>query len=148
MMKAVLEQGENLFNLDKKYALVHCVSQDCNMDVGIAVLFKKTFPDLQKYCQRVIHTNHLNYPCVIPYMENDRTVFTLITKKYYYDKPTYENVVKTIKGVAFMCKQFNIKFLGMPRIGYGLDKLEWNKVRTIIQETFKELDIKVQIIFL
>lgn len=31
----------------------------------------------------------------------------------------------------------------MPKIGCGLDKLEWDKVEEIIKETFKDCDIDI-----
>ena len=37
------EKKGNLFELDKKYALAHCISQDCAMGAGIAVAFDKEF---------------------------------------------------------------------------------------------------------
>ena len=45
-MKLNVKKG-NLFELDNKYALCHCVSQDCDnyksWGMGIAVEFKKRF---------------------------------------------------------------------------------------------------------
>ena len=33
-----------------------------------------------------------------------------------------------------MCKEFNIKYLAMPKIGCGLDRLQWGKVKEIIED--------------
>ena len=36
----------------------------------------------------------------------------------------------------------------MPKIGCGLDKLQWGKVREIIKEEFKDVDIQIEIRYL
>lgn len=33
--------------------------------------------------------------------------------------------------------------LAMPRIGCGLDKLEWSKVKAIIEEVFADTDVEI-----
>ena len=50
--------------------------------------------------------------------------------------------------MAFMCKQFNIKKLAMPKIGCGLDRLQWSKVRENIKEAFKDIDIEIVVKYL
>jgi len=37
----------------------------------------------------------------------------------------------------------NIKFIAMPKIGCGLDRLQWGMVREIITEVFNDLDIEI-----
>lgn len=142
------EEKGNLFELDNKYALAHCISQDCAMGAGIAVQFTKKFKGMKDYCKNVIENNHLSYPCVIPYLNDNGTVFNLVTKRYYYNKPTYTTITKTIHDMATMCKQYNIKYLAIPKLGCGLDKLQWNKVEEIIKEEFKGMDIQIEVRYL
>ena len=150
-MKLNIKKG-NLFELDNKYALCHCVSQDCDnyksWGMGIAVEFKKRFKGMKEYCARVIKENHLSFPCVIPYDNNDRTIFNLITKRVYYGKPTYITITKCIEDMAYMCKERNIKYLGMYKLGCNLDRLQWGKVKEIIEDKFKDLDIEIEVRYL
>ena len=135
------EQKGNLFDLDNKYALAHCISYDTDnpksWSLGIVTGFKKKFKGIKEYTNRVIKENNLSYPCVIPYIYNERVIFNLVTKKYYYGKPTYETISKCIKDMAYLCKTMNIKYLGLPKIGCGLDKLRGSKVRVIRKEDLK-----------
>lgn len=142
------EEKGNLFELDSKYALAHCISQDCAMGAGIAVQFDEKFRGMKNYCKNVIENNHLSYPCVIPYLNDNGTIFNLVTKKFYYNKPTDIAITKCIHEMATMCKQYDIKYLGIPKIGCGLDKLQWGKVREIINEEFKDLDIEIEVRYL
>ena len=50
--------------------------------------------------------------------------------------------------MALLCKELEIKYLGLPKIGCGLDRLQWGKVREIIKEEFKDLDIEIEIRYL
>jgi O-acetyl-ADP-ribose deacetylase (regulator of RNase III) len=70
-------------------------------------------------------------------------VFNLITKGRYYGKPTYQTIEKTIIEMKNICADNNIKYLAMPKIGCGLDRLSWGKVREIIKEQFKDIDIEI-----
>jgi hypothetical protein len=42
-------------------------------------------------------------------------------------------------------EELHIKKLAMPRIGCGLDKLDWNTVEEIIEEVFEGADIEIVI---
>lgn len=145
----ILKQSKgDLFRLDEKYALCHCISLDCKMGAGIAVQFDKRFKGMKSYLMRCVSENNLNQPCVIPYSNDDRIIFNLITKKNYWNKPTYETIEATIKDMAYMCKTYKIKYLGMPLIGCGLDRLQWQNVKELIEKHFKDLDIEIQVKYL
>lgn len=142
------EKKGDLFELDDKYVLAHCISEDCAMGAGIAIEFQKRYRNMKSYCTRVILSNNLKHPCVIPYFEEEVKVFNLITKRVYYGKPTYATLTKCIKEMAFMCKTYNIKYLAMPKIGCGLDRLQWGKVREIIKKEFEDVDIEIEVRYL
>ena len=42
----------------------------------------------------------------------------------------------------------NIKFIAMPKIGCGLDRLQWDKVKEIIINTFKDIDLEILVCYL
>lgn len=147
MMKYNERKG-NLFELDKKYALAHCISQDCAMGQGIAVQFDKTFNGMKSTLIHVIREYKMKFPVCIPYVSKSRYVFNLVTKKVYYGKPTYKSITACIKEMKYQCEKYDIKYLAMPKIGCGLDRLQWDKVREIIQEEFKDLDIEIEVRYL
>lgn len=47
-----------------------------------------------------------------------------------------------------LSKEGNIKYLGIPKLGCGLDKLQWGKVKELIERHFKDLDINIEIRYL
>lgn len=141
------EKKGNLFELDNKYALAHCISEDCEMGKGIAVEFQKRFK-LKTELIDIIRVCDLKFPVTIGIESNKRPIFNLITKKAYYGKPTYSTITRCIEDMAEMCEKYNIKYIAMPKIGCGLDKLQWGKVKEIIKESFKNLDIEIEVRYL
>lgn len=141
------EKKGNLFELDGKYTLVHCISEDCAMGAGIAVEFKKRF-GMKSYLLETIQQAPKYYPCAIFYPFGKQKVINMITKKKYWNKPTYESFVIALKEVRDICIGREIKYLAMPKIGCGLDKLQWEKVREIIKEIFKDIEIEIEVRYL
>ena len=135
------EKKGNLFELDnKKYFFAHCISSDFALGAGIAVEFEKRFnlkKDLKKYTSG-------KYPELITINH----VFNLVTKDKYWHKPTYESITKCIQYMRDMCRNCDIEYLAMPKIGCGLDRLQWSKVKEIIKEEFKDLDIEIEVRYL
>lgn len=41
-----------------------------------------------------------------------------------------------------------VKYLAMPKIGCGLDRLQWGKVKEIICEVFKDMDVEILVCYL
>ena len=136
------EIHRNLFTMDKKYVLVQAISLDCEMGKGIAVEFDKKFKGMKSYLKNEIKKNSLKFPITILY-KGKQDVFNLITKRIYNGKPTYNTIGQCIKQMADICIQENIKYLAMPKIGCGLDRLQWGEVREIIQSYFKDIDIEI-----
>lgn len=145
------EEKRDLFTLDERYALAHCISTDCAMGAGIAVQFQK------KYNLRgVVLGRSYGYigECVayVQFKDNDKdkreVVFNLMTKEKYWHKPTYESLTKTLVEMKKQCLDMDIKYLAMPKIGCGLDKLQWGKVREIIKETFQDTDIEILVCYI
>lgn len=143
------EQKGNLFELDKKYALAHCISLDCAMGAGIAVEFDRRFKGIKNECIRHVENYNLKYPNIVMYEGlNGQIVFNLISKDKYYNKPTYITILECTKMLKEHCEYYNIKHLAIPRIGCGLDGLSWNKVREIIKYEFRCLDIEIEVRYL
>ena len=132
------EMHKNIFELDKKqYYFAHCISTDCQMGAGIAVDFNKNFHLKSELLSRseIFRTPGK----IILY----RGIFNLFTKRIYSNKPMYIVLRECLKEMALQCQLWNIKYLAMPKIGCGLDRLSWGRVREMIKEEFEHLDIEI-----
>ena len=130
------EIKDDLFNhLDT--TLVRCVSQDLKMGLGIAVLFKNHFGygDLFEQNKQVGEIAVLK--------NGDHYVIYLITKQNYWNKPTYASLQKTLDQLKLFCDEKHIDQLSMPKIGCGLDKLCWDKVSAMLNDTLPGINIHV-----
>jgi len=77
--------------------------------------------------------------------QGKRFVYYLITKPKYFDKPTYETLKSSLVAMKSHCVANNVTAVSMPRIGCGLDKLEWPKVEETLMSVFMDTDIVITV---
>lgn len=139
------EQKKDLFSVDSDYYLAHCISADFGMGKGIVVEFNKRFDMKNKLKQ--LYPNYLqtwtNGDCL-----KEGKVFNLITKERYYDKPTLMTLKNALIKLKETCLEKNITKIAMPKIGCGLDQLNWNDVKRLLFETFEDTDIEIFVCYI
>lgn len=131
------EINKDLFTVDSKYHLAHCISADAKMGAGIAVQFKKRFNLASLYQMNLAIGQAIHV----------ERVFNLITKQNYWEKPTYDSLRRTLINMRNHAVEQNITHIAMPTIGAGLDRLSWDKNRIIIQDVFRRTDISIVVCF-
>ena len=135
------EIKKNIFTMPDNYTFVHCISADAEMSKGIAVEFNKRF-DLVMTKQLA----KLGYLYVgDATLDAHSRVISLVTKVKYSDKPTYATLQASLNEMLEIVSSHSLKHIAMPRIGCGLDRLSWGKVREMILNTFDKLDIEITV---
>ena len=132
----------DLFESDDKYTLVHCISSDCAMGAGIAKTFDSKMPQMKKLLKSTIRENNMQGYFAILYI-GERNVINLITKERYWHKPTYSSLKASLLSAKKIAIRYDIKYLAMPVIGCGLDRLQWSQVTAMIKEIFADTDIEI-----
>lgn len=145
----IREEQRDLFTVPTDHILVHCISADFAMGAGIAKEFTRRGVKarlIEKF-QGLIEIGD----CLITATTGWQLEFNLVTKKKYWQKPTYNS----LKAALINAKLYSLMVadkgvekpkpvkLAMPRIGCGLDRLEWSKVKVIIEEVFADTDIEI-----
>jgi len=74
-----------------------------------------------------------------------RYIYYLVTKDRYYQKPTLGNLRMSLACMRTHCEWHGVRRLAMPRIGCGLDKLNWTDVSQLLDEIFLDSDISVTV---
>lgn len=137
----IKEIHKDLFLMPYKYKLVHCISADFALGAGIAKQFcnlYNTRTDLLKMYKDKQYKDEIVGSILVT-----DNVINLVTKRMCYQKPTYESLKKSLEDMKKYCIDKNIKDIAMSKIGCGLDKLEWSKVKSIIFDVFKDTDINI-----
>lgn len=141
------EIKKDLFDVPSKYYLAHCINGSYNLGAGIA----KTFRD-RLFMQSKLRS-------IYPIEEGEESmyignallvgnVFNLVTKAHHYDKPTYEALCSALLDMRNQCRTLGVTHLAMPKIGCGLDGLDWDRVSAMIKEVFSDLDIDILVCYL
>ena len=131
------EEHRDFFSVDFRiWTPAHCISLDCKMGAGIAVPIKKKFH--LSSLKDTIDSSPLPVPVGTAVYHNG--VYNLITKKKYHGKPTYDTLTKSLVSMLLHMEQQKIYKVVMPKIGCGLDRLQWPKVREIIKDVFQNFD--------
>lgn len=130
-----LEIEGDLF--ESKHALAHCVSADLAMSKGIAVEFRDRFGGVRELRDQKPRVGDV---LVLQDKEGQRPIYYLVTKQNYWDKPTYDTLSSCLIQLRLLCIKAGTKTIAMPRIGCGLDRLQWEAVRGSIRRVFRPTD--------
>lgn len=141
------EENCDLFTVSKDYYLCHCVSSDFALGAGIAKEFaKRGVKDglIKKYGMFRFFSEVS--ACCLDTNETDwKGEYNLVTKDKYWNKPCYFSIRNALIDMKKYCTAGDK--IAMPRIGCGLDKLNWNKVKEIIQEVFVDTDVEILVCY-
>ena len=133
----------DLFSAPERYALAHCVSADKALGAGIALEFRNRFPNMLLKLKDTPFEVGKCYGYTEP--NPRRSIINIVTKEHYYDKPIYSDFSAAIENLRDTIVSHRIKFLAIPRLGCGLDGLDWERVFYIINGVFWSVDCAVVI---
>ena len=73
----------------------------------------------------------------------DRYIFNLVTKEKYNGRPLISSVRKSLESMKEQCNESAVTNLSIPKIGAGLDRLDWGEVKQTVEEVFCDTDIQI-----
>ncbi len=134
------EEVRDLFTVPQGYMLAHCISADFNLGGGIA----RQFCEHYNMKERLMNGYGTDFSEVGISLQIDN-VHNLVTKRYVKNKPTYADLKKALEDMQVEMELDGQKKVAMPRIGCGLDGLDWGIVKAIIKDVFEDTDIEILI---
>ena len=78
--------------------------------------------------------------------KSNNFINNLVTTSKFFEKPTLDNLRISLEKMRGHALLNNVTKFSMPKIGCGLDKLQWIDVFILIQDTFTYSGIQIQII--
>lgn len=138
----ITEVQKDLFTVPQGYYLAHCISGDYALGAGIAKKFDEVYNMRFKLHRDYAISEGDKFANVGRALLIDN-VFNLVTKERCFHKPTYDELYNTLIDMREKCEEYGITKLAMPLIGCGLDKLEWDSVKDIIENVFEQTDIEI-----
>ncbi len=129
-------------------ALVNTVNCVGVMGRGIALQFKKMFPENFKEYKKVCDNKELKPGKMFIYdldsIGNPRYVINFPTKRHWKGKSRMEDIEAGLQTLIKEVSNRDIRSIAIPPLGCGLGGLPWVDVRTKIEEAFQHLtEVKV-----
>ena len=106
------------------------------MSAGIARSFKRKFP--------YNFPENTNSPLLVQQLD-DRFIYHLVTKKRFFQKPTYDSLRQSLEAMANHANKHKAPEIRMPKAGCGLDRSEWHKVERLIREICAQSSLTITV---
>ena len=134
----------------KVEALVNTVNCVGHMGKGIALQFKKAFPDNFMAYEKACRAGEVEPGRMFVFETGDmfgpKYIINFPTKRHWRGKSRYEYIESGLTALVEEVKRRNIRSLALPPLGCGLGGLDWNRVRPMIEAAFAELpEVEVQL---
>jgi len=135
------EEKMNLLTVPQGYWIAHCISGDFTLGAGVAKQIDEVF-NMKAALKSVWEDNIEDFIGACLPIAN---VLNLVTKDKYWHKPTLKSLRDALEDMKMIAVENCIKKIAMPRIGCGLDKLNWQDVEPMIKDVFKDMDIEIMV---
>lgn len=136
--------------------IAHCIAADLGWGSGIAPVIIREMFDAEMRCRYKCSNNPDGVPSSVNLAPGDLHVVdakdgwlvNLITKEHSWDKPTYSTLTSTLFRLKNWLLGSDVPHrIVMPKIGCGLDRLDWNVVICIIKGMFYDTDFDITIVY-
>lgn len=131
-------------------ALVNTVNCVGVMGRGIALQFKKAYPDNFKAYAAACKHGDVQPGTMFVYsthgMFNPRYIINFPTKRHWRGKSRLEDIESGLKDLVRVVRENSIGSLAIPPLGCGLGGLDWNEVKARIEDALAPLsDVRITV---
>lgn len=130
-------------------AIVNTVNTVGVMGKGIALAFKKQYPDNYKAYKAACDNGELEVGKMFVFetgLLQPRLIINFPTKKHWRHPSQYEYIEAGLADLVRVIEEKNIQSIAIPPLGCGNGGLDWARVRTMILESLETLSKKVDIV--
>lgn len=144
----MLIKGEgNLLNAEAE-ALVNTVNTVGVMGKGVALQFKRAFPEMFKQYYRACKEGRVTPGKMFVYevkgLDNPTLIINFPTKRHWRENSRIGDISEGLHELKKVIDERKIKSIALPPLGCGLGGLNWSDVFPMIENTFQDRpDLKV-----
>ena len=123
-------------------AIINTVNTVGVMGKGIALQFKQKFPQNFDIYKKACEKNELKVGKLLITESNSlffKYIINFPTKKHWRNPSKYEYIEEGLINLIENIKKLNIKSIAIPPLGAGNGKLEWEKVKKILEKHIIQL---------
>ena len=123
--------------------LVNTVNTVGVMGKGIALEFKKRYPDMFQAYRNVCDKKNLKIGSLMLYYEPDHWILLFPTKEHWRNPSRIEYIEKGLLKFRTTYAEKGITSVAFPRLGCGNGELHWSDVRPIMEKYLRDLPIDI-----
>src|SRR5690625_17733 len=142
----IYKQGD-LFQDDAE-AFVNAVNVVGVMGAGIALQFKKRYPDMFEAYEKACSDGELQLGKMHVYereKDDRKYIINFPTLHHYRDKSKLSDIEAGLQDLVEVVKKHNIQSIAIPPLGCGAGGLAWEDVKQLTDEAFSKEDITVHL---
>ena len=129
---------ESIF--EQSAPIAHCISADAKMQKGFADSLSKRFPEVRGACRSA----KLMKGQVFPVLDRSlRFIYNLVTKEKFSDKPDLNTLSASLEAMKCHAVIYGVHTIAMPKIGCGLDQMNWQEVVKLLRDHFAYSGIQI-----
>lgn len=132
----------NLLKADAE-ALVNTVNCQGFMGKGIALQFKKAYPENFKAYERACRAGEVQPGRMFIFptgsMMNPKYIINFPTKRHWREKSRMEDIKSGLKALVEDVRRLQLSSIALPPLGCGLGGLDWRVVKPVIEQAFTEV---------
>jgi len=132
----------NLLEADTE-ALVNAVNTEGVMGKGIALQFKRQYPDMFEDYRRACKEGQVQPGRMHVYerreLINPRYIINFPTKRHWRSPSSIEDIKSGLSALAEEIRQRHIKSIALPALGCGNGGLDWSEVLPAIRSALADL---------
>jgi O-acetyl-ADP-ribose deacetylase (regulator of RNase III) len=139
-MPATFAKGD-LFGTEGLHAYALGSNARGTMDRGVAVVFKKRWPNVATELSTRAAKGGLALGDVVAFSEGEKTIYALILQEDEAKKAKLASLTKAVNRLVELAAQRGITQVGLFHPGTGKAGLEWPRVKRILQEIGERTEV-------
>lgn len=127
------------------HALVNTVNTVGIMGKGVALAFKKRYPEMYRDYVRRCDKHEVSLGEPYPFEAGDHLIINFPTKQHWRSVSRLSDIVAGLDYLERHYKQWGAESLAVPPLGCGNGQLEWRVVGPVLLRHLRRLDVPVEL---